>query len=176
MAKPDFALMWKAFPDHAIYPTLTSLHTFIGGQLANNINVPGFGPNGNTCAVRMSRALNYGSMPIKSKLISQWKLSGLFGADKKLYLFRVADTATYIARTVAVTPVIATKDFATAFKGKRGIVAFTVNGWGDATGHLALWDGAGFKEPAHDDFRSLRDDPATPKPEPQTMRMTLWPL
>jgi hypothetical protein len=176
MAKPAFDLMWANFPDHARYPTLTTLHTFIGGQLANNIDVPGFGPKGNTCAVRMSRALNYGNMPLSSKRISQLKLSALRGADKKLYLFRVTDMTTYISNALGVSPIIATKNFDKAFTANRGIVAFTVQGWGDASGHLALWNGTSYKEPAYDDFSNLRDNPATPKVEPQTVRMTLWPL
>ncbi len=176
MAKPDFALMWKSFPDHDRYPTLTSLHTFIGGQLEKNINIPGFGPNGNTCAVRMSRALNYAGFPLSSKVLSALKLHPLTGADKKLYLFRVSEMSTYVANALGVTPITVTKDFDSAFAGKRGIVAFSVKGWSNASGHLALWDGVNFKEPGHDDYRNLKDNPATPLVEPQTTRMMLWPL
>lgn len=115
--------MWDNFPDHTLYPTLTALHTYIGGQLAKNINVPGFGPEGNTCAVRMSRAFNYGGMPLSSKLISALKLHPLLGADKNPYLFRVKEMTTYISHAVGVTPIVATKDFDTAFAGKRGIIS-----------------------------------------------------
>ena len=179
MATPNFALMWTNFPDHGRYPTLTSLFKMIGGQLAKNIDVPGFGPNGNTCAVRLCRALNYGGLPISSKLLASLKLNRrtLTGADKMLYLFRVRELRTYLGRALGVTPEIVLKDFDTAFSGKRGIVAFSVEGWSNATGHLALWNGDKFKEPDHDDYRVLKDDPSTPTiREPETTKMTLWPL
>jgi Type VI secretion system (T6SS), amidase effector protein 4 len=175
MAKPDFDLMWRNFPDHSKYPNLETLHKFIGGQLANNINVPGFGPNGNTCAVRMSRALNYGALPISAKLIASLGLHTIKGADSKPYLFRVRELKTYLRNAIGVRPTSATKNFDTAFSGTRGIVAFDVTGWSDASGHVALWDGSAFVE-THDDYRGLKDDPATPQKEARTVKMTLWAL
>jgi hypothetical protein len=176
MAKPNFDSMWTNFPDHSKYPTLNSLFTYIGGNLVNNINVPGFGPNGNTCAVRMSRALNYGGQPVSSKLIASLQLNTLTGADKMLYLYRVRELKTYLEHALGVTSTSIQKGFDNAFANKRGIVGFTVTHWDDASGHFALWDGSNFKEPSHDDYRSLKDNPATPKHEPQTTRMTLWAL
>ncbi len=92
MAQPNFKMMWQAYPDHEKYPTLRQLHTFIGGKLKANIDVPGFdGELGNTCAVRMSRALNYGNMEISSKLVKSLKLETLVGEDGKQYIFRVLE-------------------------------------------------------------------------------------
>lgn len=176
MAQPNFNLLWSNFPDHARYPTLTELFTAIGGGLARNINVPGFGPNGNTCAARMSYALNHSDMPIDLKLVKSLGLNALIGADKKPYLFRVSELRTYLARSLGVTPERVKKDFDTAFAGKQGIVAFSVTGWSDASGHVALWDGSSFKEPKYDDFRGLRDDPATAAREAAVSEMTLWAL
>ena len=75
MAQPNFKLLWDSYPDHDQFPTLQTLHTHIGGQVAKSITTPGFGPNGNTCAMRMSRALNYSSMPISEKLVKTLKLT-----------------------------------------------------------------------------------------------------
>jgi hypothetical protein len=36
----------------------------LGGAAAQNIDAPGFGPNGNTCASRLSVAFNNGGAPI----------------------------------------------------------------------------------------------------------------
>ena len=91
MAKPNFALMWQAFPDHTKYPTLRDLHTFIGGTLVKNIDEPGFGPHGNTCAVRMSRALNYGNLPISAKLVRSLRVSTMTGADGSCISFASAN-------------------------------------------------------------------------------------
>ncbi len=100
MAKPSFELMWASFPDHTKYPTLRDLHTHIGGALAKNIDVPGFGPVGNTCAVRMSRALNYGNLPTSPKLVKQLNVSAMTGKDGKLYIFRVRDMKAYLAKAL----------------------------------------------------------------------------
>lgn len=175
MALPDFEMMWKAFPDHDLYPTLRSLHTFIGGNLKDNIDTPGFGENGNTCAVRMSRALNYGKLPISAKRVSTLKIQTMTGADKKLYIFRVRDMKKYLANVLPITPKKVTADFGTAFAKERGIISFDIDGWSDASGHLALWNGESFRE-THDDYRNLQDNPATTRIEPSTKAMTLWKL
>ena len=173
MAQPSFKLMWQAFPDHTAYPTLRDLHTYVGGTLVKNIDGDGFGPNGNTCAVRMSRALNYGNMPVSRALVRSLKIETMTGADKLLYMFRVRDLKKYLKSALGVTPSKVVKDFGTAFAGKRGIVAFDVTGWSDASGHVALWDGSAFRE-QHDDFRGMADNPKTTVREPATTSMTLW--
>ena len=175
MSKPDFKMMWLAFPDHIKYPTLRDLHTFIGGTLAKNIDVPGFGVNGNTCAARMSRALNYGNMPVSAELTKSLKISTMVGDDGKHYIFRVRDMKKYLASALDITPIKVTKDFDKAFAGQQGILSFDVKGWSDASGHVALWNGHEFRE-THDDYRRLKDNPATPQMEPTTKLMTLWPL
>jgi hypothetical protein len=176
MAKPSFDMMWAAFPDHDKYPTLRDLFAWLGGGLARNINEPGFGPNGNTCAARMSRALNYGNHPIRGKTAKALALNPLMGIDKKLYLFRVTELRTFLHHTLAVTPKTIKKDFDQAFTRQRGIVAFRIAGWQNASGHIALWDGGSFKEPSHDDYRDQRDNPATEVHEGTVTEMTLWPL
>ena len=175
MAKPDFAMMWQAFPDHAKYPTLRDLHTFIGGTLIKNIGVPGFGESGNTCAVRMSRALNYGNLPVSAKLTKSLGIKTMTGADDKLYMFQVRQMKVYLHTALGVTPSKVFKNFGEAFMNKQGIVAFDVTGWNDASGHVALWDGAAFRE-QHDDYRGLKDDPKTARIEATTKAMTLWSL
>ena len=104
MSKPSFSMMWQAFPDHAKYPTLRDVHTFIGGALVNNIDAPGFGPTGNTCAVRMSRALNYGNLPISAKLVKALSINTLVGGDGKLYIFRVRELKSYLKAAFGTTP------------------------------------------------------------------------
>jgi hypothetical protein len=173
MAKPSFDLMWLNFPDHKKYPTLRDLHTYIGGALAKNITSAGFGPNGNTCAARLSRALNYGNMPISGKLTKSLGISTLTGGDGKLYIFRVRDMKKYLSNALGVSPLRITSGFENAFPARRGLVSFDVGGWSDASGHVALWDGLDFRE-AHDDYRSLKDDPSTPQKEAAVQAMTLW--
>lgn len=121
----------------------------------------------------MSRALNYGNMPISAKLTKSLKIETMMGADGMPYIFRVRDMKTYLASALGVTPVKVIKDFDKAFAGQQGIVSFDVTGWSDASGHVALWDGSAFREP-HDDYRNLKDNPATSQIEATTIGMTLW--
>lgn len=174
MATPNFKMMWKAFPDHKKYPTLAALHTFIGGALARNIHSPGFGPTGNTCAVRLSYALNQATLPISKKLATRLDIETLTGLDGKHYIFRVAEMKKYLTAALGVTPITARKDFQTAFLKQMGIVSFDVLRWNNASGHLALWNGHEFREPNHDDYRFLRDNPTTLVIEPTTVAIHLW--
>ena len=175
MTSPDFARLWNAFPTHDEYQTLQDLYTAIGGNLPRNIVSPGFGANGNTCATRISRALNHGGSPLVKQRLSDLKLTSITGGDGLPYLFRVAEMRIYLAETLDVEPHTVRRGFADAFHGQRGIVAFRVRNWSDASGHIAFWDGEAFRE-EHDDYRALRDDPETIVQEAFVESMTLWPL
>jgi hypothetical protein len=45
---------------------MQALYEQLGGNAARNINIPGFGPNGNTCASRISVALHRSGWPISA--------------------------------------------------------------------------------------------------------------
>jgi hypothetical protein len=96
----------------------------------------------------------------------------LVGEDGKHYIFRVREMRKYLASALRVSPVAVLKDFDTAFANQAGIIAFDVLGWSNASEHLALWNGKPFREPNHDDYRGLEDDPGTPIKEAQTQGMS----
>jgi hypothetical protein len=123
----------------------------------------------------MSRALNYGNLPVSAKMVKSLGIATMTGADGKLYIFRVRELKIYLRSVLGVTPSKVFKNFDQAFIGKQGIVAFDVSGWSDASGHIALWNGSAFRE-AHDDYRNLKDNPNTAQIEPSTTAMTLWEL
>jgi hypothetical protein len=112
-------------------------------------------------------------MPISGKLTKSLGISTLTGGDGKLYIFRVRDMKKYLSNALGVSPLRITSGFENAFPARRGLVSFDVGGWSDASGHVALWDGLDFRE-AHDDYRSLKDDPSTPQKEAAVQAMTLW--
>ena len=133
MAKfPPFQDLWAAFPKGEA----VEVKAQIGGRVdADWIT--------NTCAIRVSRALNNAGATIsyaKGKTIS--------GADGKWHYFRVADLGAYLLANFgkpdlvidrkAGAPALAPKDLL----GVKGIVKFDVRIWRDATGHFTLWDGA----------------------------------
>lgn len=149
MLKPAFARLWQAFPDHNRYPNMEALYTWLGGTAKRNIHVDGFGVNGNTCASRMSVAFNHGGAPIVAGRLPPRKTIG--AADGTRIIWEVAMFRRYLLATLGAPSVDNASPFNDSFRGKRGIIAFSVN-WKDATGHIALWNSATFREPDHDNY------------------------
>lgn len=149
--KPSLQRLWDAFPDHTRYPTLKDLYTMLGGAAAKNVNAPGFGPNGNTCASRLSVAFNNGGAPINLANATAARAQTITVADGSRIIFRVSEFRSYLIRTLGKPEIDNTRPFDNAFLGRKGIIAFSVN-WQDASGHIALWNGTIYREPAHDNF------------------------
>ncbi len=91
----------------------------------------------NSCALRMSRALNYSG--VKIPFIKGQTGSG---SDGKWYFYRVSDLNNYISNDLGWT-VDMTGSSASDFANKKGIIMFQDCGWRDATGHFDLWNGSG---------------------------------
>lgn len=151
MAKPILTQLWNAFPDHVAYPSLQDLYTMLGGAAARNINAPGFGPRGNTCASRLSVAFNNGGAPITQSAARAAGAQTIGAADGSRIIFRVAEFRTYLIRLLGPPTSDTASPYDSAFRGRRGIIAFTVN-WNDASGHIALWNGNQYREPGHDNY------------------------
>jgi len=151
MTKPNFQKLWAEFPDHVKYPSLKDLYTALGGAAARNINVPGFGPNGNTCASRMSVAFNKAGAPINAALARAAGTRTLGTADGSRIIYAVAELRKYLLKTLGKPAIDNTRPYGDAFRGRQGVIAFTVN-WDDATGHIALWNGTTYREPGHDNY------------------------
>lgn len=153
MIKPNLHRLWLAFPDHTKYRTLKDLYTALGGAAEKNINVPGFGPNGNTCASRLSVAFNKGGAPINSALAGSVGATTLGTTDSSRIIFRVADFRKYLHKTLGKPSIDRASPYDDAFRNRKGIIAFSVN-WQGATGHIALWDGVTYREPSYDNYSS----------------------
>jgi Type VI secretion system (T6SS), amidase effector protein 4 len=151
MATPALSNLWTAFPDHIAYPTLEDLYTMLGGKAAANIDSPGFGKNGNTCASRMSVALNRGGSPIAGGS----GVETVGAADGSRIIFRVTHLRRYLLAKFGKPTLDITTPYDDAFSGKKGIVAFTVEGWSDASGHIALFNGTAYREPTHDNYSAF---------------------
>ena len=91
----------------------------------------------NTCAIRMSRVLNYTGYEIPKNTPRT-----VSGGDKKRYFFRIRNLRTYIESNFG-RPLYYDKppfDFEELSKLK-GVILFDAN-FSDASGHIALWDGS----------------------------------
>lgn len=108
------------------------LGRFIGGKVEQNI-AAGIFKNG--CAIRMSYAFNKSGNSISS---SDGAVSS--GADGAWYLYRVSDMINFVEKTL--TGPSLSGNSPASFYGKKGIIIFSGCGWGDATGHVDLFDGS----------------------------------
>jgi hypothetical protein len=170
--KPSLQRLWAAFPDHVRYPTLRDLYTMLGGAAMKNIEAPGFGPNGNTCASRLSVAFNNAGAPISLAAATAARAQTITSVDGSRIIFRVADFRNYLLRTLGKPDIDNTSPFDHAFRGKKGIIAFSVN-WQGATGHIALWNGTTYREPDHDNYATYVNPTY---PNIKTSRGEFWEL
>jgi hypothetical protein len=107
--------------------------------------VRGFGPDGNTCASRISVALNAAAAPINPVFVRIAAAATLGTSRGDLIIYRVADLRRYLVAAFGKPEVDSTSPFDDSFRRRKGIIAFSVN-WKSATGHIALWDGSVYRE------------------------------
>jgi hypothetical protein len=155
--RPSWDDMYKFYPSEAI-PSAT-FYGMVGKSFVN-ANAANPDSYSNTCAARMSYALNRSGMPLGVAPNG----GNLKGDDGKNYWIRVVQLRDHLKKQfkggdeVCEVTSISTKtpsskeldervkyvkeNFLNKIKGKHGIVVFEVSGWSDASGHFTLWDGA----------------------------------
>jgi hypothetical protein len=120
--------------------SVNSVKTLIGGGIdAGDVT--------NTCAIRLSRSLNYGGLLIPKDRPGLYVRSG---NDKKWYAFRMRELGRFLKVKIGA-PGIELKS--PPFKRKRfgemkGIIKFDIVFSDGATGHIDLWDGTTFMHEA----------------------------
>lgn len=152
------------------FKTLKDLYTELGGAVEKNIYVPGFGPNGNTCASRMSVAFNKGGAPIIPALAGSVAAQTIGTASGSRIIFRVSDFRKYLIKIIGEPTIDNISPYDSDFKGRKGIVAFSVN-WQGATGHIALWNGTSYREPSYDNYSTYVNGS---HPSVRTSRGKFW--
>ncbi|MBI3565834.1 MAG: type VI secretion system amidase effector protein Tae4 [Elusimicrobia bacterium] len=117
----------------------------------------------NTCAIRVTYAMNHSGVPqfrIDRAFLGEARkinyISDKAGKDHA-YVYRVDEFANYMLKKYGKPQVWATKgdNFRTAVYGRKGVILFVVSGWNDATGHFDLWDG---EKAAHQEFFDKASD------------------
>lgn len=134
--RPGFANLWSNYPVNMAAPDVYKL---VSGNVyaLYKSNPTGYA---NACALRLSRSFNYGGLEISS-MATGYKIKG---GDDKNYILRVKDMISFIQANfgkpdIAIRPNGENK--ASEFSGKKGILIFNVSGWGNASGHVTLWNG-----------------------------------
>ncbi len=134
---PAWTPLWEEYPDYINFTSL-QVKEMIGG----NVNIPMIT---NTCAVRLSRTLNYNNLELPAGFPD---LNYEKGADGKRYCYRVREIRTWMIHKIGKPQFEIKKkvdeDFdKTTLSAKKGIIGFDIN-FKDATGHLDMWDGSIF--------------------------------
>ena len=119
----------------------------------------------------MSVALNESGASINGSLVPANRTVGT--ADGKRIIFGVATLRDYLVKAFGKPLIDKARPFDDAFSGKKGIIAFSVN-WSDATGHIALFNGTTYREPAHDNYASLLVPATATTREVATYRGEFW--
>jgi RHS repeat-associated protein len=137
----SFAKLWASYPSHGAYNSdpnsAGSIWHHIGGKVEDfGKYLAEHGEEANTCALRMSDALNQSGLSIP-------KQSGSFkGADGKNYLMSVSTVEGFLTKALGSPTVMKGGSFSGPARSS-GIVAFNVPQWHPgATGHLSLWNGS----------------------------------
>lgn len=150
MTKPNFIDLWDAYPKNK---TPEEAYAIAGGEiqqayLENPIDYA------NACAVRMSISCNLGGMIIHSgdSIDTGYRLKGklldyetLPGRKYYAYYLRVADMINFMenrlgAPNTRLRLLQARNADMHTFRGRKGVMIYKIAGWGDATGHVALWN------------------------------------
>jgi len=136
----QYSVIASNYPLPSVYPTpISDTHSIwklVGGNVQKNAEGGAWGREPNSCAVRMSHALNASGVMVK--FVKGGTVSGKT-PPKWWYYFRVANLKRFInsqfSNKVTYTP--------TEFKklcNKKGIVVLNIH-FRNATGHADLWDG-----------------------------------
>lgn len=134
---PSWTPLWDEYPDYKDYASAV-VKQMIGGQ----VNSPMIT---NTCAVRLSRTLNYNNLKLPGNFPD---LNYVKGADGLRYAYRVREIRRWLISKLGQPKFEQKKKEGDPFdktliKDTKGIIGFDIH-FTDATGHLDLWDGVLF--------------------------------
>jgi hypothetical protein len=177
-AKVKFDDLWRNYPTYTDYPTKPDFWNLIGGNLEHEATVEDPEAWRNSCATRMSRALNYSGIEVHAKggLAGNkpWQGSTRRGADDKQYIFRIGDLKEQFQAslgpgqkiytrppTPSSGPALTGKQILDTWRvplaGKKGIIWIKAD-YKRATGHCTLWDGTQFVNGKTDEGDAATDE------------------
>lgn len=131
--------IYKLYPGSSI--STEKLYDAIGGGLPDDL-ARDRNNYENSCAIRMSRGLNYSGIALPKAPSSS---GNRIGKDGFNYWLRVADLKVFLIKLMhnnyPLTEENGGPTAVNSFLGKKGIIVFDVSGWTNASGHFTLWDG-----------------------------------
>ena len=149
---PSFDTIVHAYPSPKTY-SVHSLKKLIGGGADDTFAPPSQqwlgGDHGDTCTLRMSRALNYSGIHVPAHFHG---MRTVRGKDKFHYAFAVQEIHAWLIKKLGLPDIYVKGKPVKRDKllGKKGIILFDIkfglNPYGvtRALGHVDLWDGSTF--------------------------------
>ena|SRR2546421_10220382 len=143
MALPDFSKLVSAYPQGpATSPfTVSDIATLIAGDVGKNLNDTKYVDYKDTCAIRISRALNYAGAPIAfqggglpNPFGGNGKIRTDKGGDGKWYIYSTYDMRAYLNAKFGKGKSFAGSTPKSDLSKFKGIIAFGFY-------HLDLWNG-----------------------------------
>jgi Type VI secretion system (T6SS), amidase effector protein 4 len=164
-ALPSFSVLQANYPTD---PDSDNVIRQLGGELTQSW----VGPN--SCVMRMSKAFNYAG---KTHQIPESRegLLTVKGGDGRNYAIRVIEFIHYLHTQYCIPDLVKTGSAMKpeSFSGKKGIIAWLIDGWSDARGHFTLWDGSqGLFEGEHHYFADF--GPSAPQNGPHMVKVEFW--
>ncbi len=142
MARPSFQGAWTAFM--AVNVSVAAVGKIIGGNVQKNVDMP-IGGFQNACPIRMSYVLNKTGFPVRKSP----RYVMVSGADQMQYIYRVDDMMRYLEDTFGKPDKTAKAPKTSDFAGMKGIIVVKGHGWGNAKGHVTVWDGTKCSDSCH---------------------------
>jgi hypothetical protein len=196
--RPSWADMSKYYPNESV--SSDKFYPMVGKNYAATVMSD---PDNyaNTCAARMSYALNRSGMKLPvapdggnmkgDDGLNYWlrvkqlkkRLADQFGKPDKELAHKHIDRTSQ--KDLVKERIDKTNKFLDEIKPIKGIVVFEVEGWKDATGHFTLWDGKDLKYVGEGDHNNRSSDEyyfwflrtiVTDKVVAETTKVFLWEL
>ncbi|AFC87454.1 T6SS effector amidase Tae4 family protein [Frateuria aurantia] len=140
LVRPSFAAAWNRFKE--IHLPVAEVGRKIGGYVQVNIASGDFR---NACPLRMSYVLNDCGLRVPPP----GRYHAVSGSDHRWYMYRVMEMKDFLIWAFGPAEVRVSTPSAQGFFGRRGILLFEGDGWGNARGHVTLWSGRACADECH---------------------------
>lgn len=138
--RPTFDRLWAAYSEVAKVG-YKEVYDLVGGNVSA-LRAERPEDYTNACALRMSRAFNYGGFKIPSGTITPGSsIYRVRGGDNLPYIMRVNDLIRFVRHNWGAPDETLNADQVWKLQGIKGLIVAEVRGWSDASGHVTLWDG-----------------------------------
>lgn len=140
LKRPGFQSLWDAYAEVGRL-VAADVYAHVGGQAAEHYQEDPVS-YANACALRMSHGFNYGGYVIpRGTIIPGQSIYRVRGSDKLPYILRVNHVIHFIKHNWGSADMVLQPAEAGRLAGRKGLIVMEVSGWGDATGHVTLWNG-----------------------------------